>query len=102
VALLLVFWPPSVKPILVHPQVAGVSPAVLSETAPRPVERVHRRHPIASRKTPKATWVAAGPAIEIAIPAEAMFPPGAVPEGTTFIADLRMAADGSLQGLRLR
>jgi anti-sigma factor RsiW len=103
VALLLIFWPSSsVKSIPVYPQVADIPPAVLTETAPRPVERVHRRHPMASRRTRKGTWVAAGPAIQIVIPVEAMFPPGAVPEGTTFIADVRMAADGSVQGLRLQ
>jgi hypothetical protein len=41
-------------------------------------------------------------AIQIAIPAEAMFPPGAMPAGVNFIADLRIAADGSVQQVRLR
>jgi hypothetical protein len=47
-------------------------------------------------------WVSDEPTIQIAIPAEAMFPPGAVPEGTTFIANLRMTPDGALQGLSLQ
>jgi anti-sigma factor RsiW len=41
-------------------------------------------------------------AIEIAIPAEAMFPPGAVPNGINFIAELRIAPDGSVKQVRLR
>lgn len=41
-------------------------------------------------------------AIQIAIPAEAMFPPGAIPAGVNFIADLRIAPDGSVQQVRLR
>jgi hypothetical protein len=41
-------------------------------------------------------------AIEIAIPAEAMFPPGAMPNGVNFIADLRIAPDGSVKQVRLR
>jgi hypothetical protein len=41
-------------------------------------------------------------AIEIAIPAEAMFPPGAVPNGMNFIAELRIAPDGSVKQVRLR
>jgi hypothetical protein len=41
-------------------------------------------------------------AIEIAIPAEAMFPPGAMPNGINFIADLRIAPDGSVKQVRLR
>jgi hypothetical protein len=53
-------------------------------------------------KTPNANWVSFEPAIQIAIPVEAMFPPGAVPEGITFIADLSIAADESVQGLRLQ
>lgn len=42
------------------------------------------------------------PAIEIAIPAEAIFPPGAVPEGMSFVADLSIAADGSAKQMRLQ
>jgi hypothetical protein len=41
-------------------------------------------------------------AIEIAIPAEAMFPPGAMPNGINFIADVRIAPDGSVKQVRLR
>ena len=41
-------------------------------------------------------------AIQIVIPAEAMFPPGAVPNGINFIADLRIAPDGSVKQIRLR
>jgi hypothetical protein len=42
------------------------------------------------------------PAVEIAIPGDAMFPPGAVPEGMNFIADVTLAPDGSTERLRLR
>jgi anti-sigma factor RsiW len=100
--LLLVFQPASVKQVPVRPRVADVSPAIVLETAARPVKRVHRQHVLAPMKTPNANWALPEPAIQIAIPAEAMFPPGAVPEGITFIADLSMAADGSVQGLRLQ
>jgi hypothetical protein len=41
-------------------------------------------------------------AIQIAIPAEAMFPPGAMPAGINFVADMRIALDGSVQQIRLR
>jgi len=40
--------------------------------------------------------------IQIAIPADEMFPPGAVPEGMQFAADLTIAADGSAKRLRLQ
>ena len=49
-----------------------------------------------------ANWVAEEPAIQIAIPAEAMFPPGAVPEGVNFVADVSIGADGRVEQLRLR
>jgi hypothetical protein len=99
--LFLVFQPAPVKQIPVRPPVADASPIVL-ETAPKPVKTVNQRHGIAPTKTPNANWVLPEPAIQIAIPFEAMFPPGAVPEGITFIAGVSMAADGSVQGLRLQ
>jgi len=51
---------------------------------------------------PSANWVAEEPAIHIAIPAEVMFPPGAVPEGVSFVADVSIGADGRVEQLRLR
>jgi hypothetical protein len=56
----------------------------------------------ASVQGQSANWVAEEPAIQIAIPAEAMFPPGAVPEGVSFVADVSIGADGSVEQLRLR
>lgn len=100
--LFLVFQPASVKQIRVRPPVADASPAIIRETAPKPVKTVHRRRGIAHAKTANANWALPETAIQIAIPVEAMFPPGAVPEGITLIADVSMAADGSVQGLRLQ
>jgi hypothetical protein len=106
--LLLVLQPSTVKEMPVRSRMADATPAVVvgteteTETAPRPVKKVHRRRVIAPVKTPNASWASAEPAIQIAIPVEAMFPPGAVPEGITFIADLSVAADGSVQGVRLQ
>jgi len=42
------------------------------------------------------------PHIEIAIPAEDVFPPGAVPPGMSFSADLTISPDGSPERLGLR
>lgn len=100
--LLLLFQPVSVPEIPVPSRVVDASPAIVLETAPRPVKKVHRQPGVAPLKTSNANWAATEPTIRIAIPVEAMFPPGAVPEGITFIADLSMAADGSVQGLRLQ
>jgi hypothetical protein len=44
----------------------------------------------------------AAPHVEIAIPADAMFPPGAAPPGMSFAADLTISADGSAERLGLR
>jgi hypothetical protein len=40
-------------------------------------------------------------AVQIAIPADAMFPPGAMPKGLNFIAELSIAPDGSVKQIRL-
>jgi hypothetical protein len=47
-------------------------------------------------------WMAAEPAIQIAIPGDAMFPPGALPEGVSFVAELSVAADGSPERIHLQ
>jgi Putative zinc-finger len=102
--LLLMFQTANIEPIPVQPRVADAAPAVVVETGtrPRPVRKVHRRQVMAPMQPPNTNWAFAEPSIQIAIPVEAMFPPGAVPEGITFIADLSVAADGSVQGLRLQ
>src|SRR5579872_6394917 len=45
--LLLVFQPASVKQIPVRPSVADSTPAIILETAPKPVKTIHRRRVIA-------------------------------------------------------
>jgi Putative zinc-finger len=57
---------------------------------------------LAAIDAPPATWLADDGAIQIAIPAEAMFPPGAMPEGVNFVADVSLGADGAVEQLRLR
>jgi hypothetical protein len=47
-------------------------------------------------------WRPTETAVQIAIPADAMFPPGAMPKGMNFIAELSIAADGSVEQVRLR
>jgi Putative zinc-finger len=47
------------------------------------------------RATPVgAGWQALEPAIQIAIPAEAVLPPGAAPEGVSFVAEVSIGPDG--------
>ncbi len=53
---------------------------------PRPIVAVRRRR----RPAPiQSQWIAVEPTIEVALPADALFPPGAVPQGFSFIADVR-------------
>ncbi|MGA7795519.1 MAG: zf-HC2 domain-containing protein [Candidatus Acidiferrales bacterium] len=106
-----------VEPPASHPpQVAGTaSPAVVAKVMPaniRPIQRVRRQHAVAPAQiqNDNATFaqyqnsyiLPDEPVIQIAIPADEMFPPGAVPEGMHFVADLTIAADGSAERLRLR
>jgi anti-sigma factor RsiW len=65
----------------------------------RPILRPHMVAPV---QVQNANWMPVEPAIQIAIPADAMFAPGAVPQGVSFTAELSIAADGSAQQLRLR
>jgi anti-sigma factor RsiW len=62
--------------------------------------KVVAQRPVARSKSGAKQSPSTQTAIQIAIPAEAMFPPGAVPEGVTYIASL--APDGSVQSIRLQ
>ena len=72
------------------------------EAAPASEKKIHRRRAAVPEQIQNTNWVAAEPGIQIAIPADAMFPPGAVPEGINFVAEVSIAPDGSAQGLRLQ
>lgn len=105
-ALFLAFPRARVEQLAGRPRAAAVSRTVVLESAPTaaapaPVRPIRRRHAAPSPQVQEAVWLPAAPTIQIAIPGEAMFPPGAVPEGVNFSADLSIAADGSAQGLRM-
>jgi hypothetical protein len=117
VALFLV-WPRTrVKPPAFRPPQAAVvaSPIIGAKVMPAPINpipRVHRQQvvmPVESQdanssfeQSQDAYTLPDGPVIQIAIPADEMFPPGAIPEGIHFAADLTIAPDGSAERLRLR
>ncbi len=102
VIVLLALLPHSAKSAPIPaPQAAVVQAPIALEPASKPLTPVQRRHVVAHRKAPSTTWAMADPAIQIAIPADAMFPPGAVPEGATYIANLSLT-DGSVQAIRLQ
>jgi anti-sigma factor RsiW len=99
--LLMALIPRSVKQVPAAPQVAVAHPPIAVQTAANPVKPVGRTHAATRRKTNTTNWALAEPGIQIAIPADAMFPPGAVPEGVNYIANLSLA-DGSVQAIRLQ
>jgi anti-sigma factor RsiW len=108
VALLFFFPRTSIEQHPPQIQVAADAPAIVhfetpATVAPTPTRRSARRRRVAaSAQVQNVNWIPAEPAIQIAIPADAMFAPGAVPQGVSFSADLTIAADGSAQQLRLR
>jgi hypothetical protein len=64
------------------------APAMAFEKPPgRMAPVLARRSPI--REPLRPSWIAVQPSVEVALPAEALFPPGAVPQGFSFIADVR-------------
>jgi len=61
---------------------------------------IHHRHAVAPGVSPARVarnWLPPEPSVQIAIPAEALLPPGAAPDGIGFIADMRILTDGSMQ-----
>jgi anti-sigma factor RsiW len=117
VALFLAIPRTRVDPPAFHrPQtVVAASPVIVRNVlsaSVSPAQRVHLRQAVApaSNRNANAAPVQSQdanvlpdePMIQIAIPADEMFPPGAVPEGMHFVADLSIAADGSAERLRLR
>jgi hypothetical protein len=101
---------PSIQPgVQQRAEAVAPVPATVRRKAPVAVAAV--LHPRVTRrvKTQPASnlqqgsrWQPAEPAIQIFIPADALFLPGALPEGVGFVADLKLAAAGSSGGIALR
>jgi hypothetical protein len=117
VALFLAMPRTHVAPPAFHAPKATIAAAQVDVAAavPAPVSSIHkvrRRHaatPVPVREAhaapaqfQNAYLLPDEPMVQIAIPADEMFPPGAVPEGMHFVADLTIAPDGSAERLRLR
>lgn len=74
-------------PPLPHaPAIAFERPAF--ERPVRPIVRA-RSLPSPAQIPVRSQWIAVEPTVEVTLPADALFPPGAVPEGFSFIADVR-------------
>jgi hypothetical protein len=94
--------PPVLTPMLTA--ASAPVPAPPAVQPPQPAERkaTHRRHSVAPAPIRVAKWQPPETTVQIAIPAEAMYPPGAMPKGLNFIAELSIAPDGSVKQVRLR
>jgi len=95
-------------PPVLTPTIAAVSvPGPMPVVAPPALEaalrkKMHRRHAVPAVQERAVKWRPTETAVQIAIPAEAMFPPGAMPKGLNFVAELNIAPDGSVKQVRLR
>lgn len=86
-------------------------PAIAYETTPassampaKPLQKAVAQTNVAQRNAirPQPVWSNTEPFVEIAIPADAIFAPGAMPAGFTFAADLGIDGDGSARVLRVQ
>lgn len=92
--------PPPQPKLAVAPPAAAFLKQPPAATPPSVTRtRRHTANPVAAAKPQP---VDPQPTIEIAIPADAMFPPGAFPSGFAFAADLSIRGDGSPEALRVR
>ena len=93
---------PAVQPAPATYSVVAVPDAKPASPAPSPhIKPLRVRHSAGSPQSSPTNWPPGESAVQIAIPAEALFPPGAVPQGVAFVVDLSIAPDGSPQRLRL-
>lgn len=99
--------------MVIAPPSIQTGPAPKAASAPAPVKMLSGKRRTAPQQTGRAAsqqqaqaqdanWLPAEPAVEIAIPGDAIFPPGALPEGVGFTADVTIAPDGSARQIRLR
>jgi anti-sigma factor RsiW len=94
--------PKRIEPTLARVPVLGATTAPHQSPAKAaPQKTAQRQHPIAPVARKMAPYQQ-GERVEIAIPAEAIFAPGTVPEGMTVVAEMRIAPDGSVQDIRIR
>jgi anti-sigma factor RsiW len=95
---------PELQARLVIPGIAATKLAAVlpqaTRAVARPVKRIAKR---VSKPVPaQAVWMPAEPTVQIVIPADALLPPGALPDGINFVADLQLAANGSPASVALR
>jgi len=77
------------EPAAVVEPVAAVPLTAKRRTVSRPVVQENKQPP-------------SEPVVQIVIPADAMFPPGAMPDGVAYVASLNYTIDGAVPGYRLQ
>jgi anti-sigma factor RsiW len=104
--LLFTFQRPRIEPRPVITPAATSAPVQILASEPVANKKIHRRRPVLPvqepSQEPAAKWQPPDTAVQITIPAETMFAPGAIPEGMNFVAELSIGPDGSVERLRLR
>lgn len=88
-------------PPVLAPAVTAVPVSALPSESVAP-KTIRRRRPVAPVQARFAKWQPVETAVQITIPADTMFAPGAIPEGMNFVAELSIGPDGSVERLRLR
>jgi hypothetical protein len=95
--------PPVLTPTITAVSVPDPMPVPASPALePARRKKIHKRRAAPAVQERAVQWRPTETAVEIAIPAEAMFPPGAMPKGLNFVAELSIAPDGSVKQIRLR
>jgi hypothetical protein len=89
IVLAVVLWPQPAERLALHPPPAIHAPATAFLLPSAASAAVHPRHLRASLQPARQVWMVQEPVVQIALPADALFPPGAVPEGFSYIADVR-------------
>jgi hypothetical protein len=91
-------------PAATAPGLSASRPQRIPAKAPEPASTVNAVQRVVTARAPvrSVESAPAEPSVEIAIPVDAMFPPGAVPPGMSFTAELIVSADGSAEQLGLR
>jgi anti-sigma factor RsiW len=81
--------------IFLRPRRAEQLPLYSPTVSPAPAVAftIPPKAPIAARlkrvQAPQQIWMEREPVVQVALPADALFPPGAMPAGFSFIADVR-------------
>jgi anti-sigma factor RsiW len=103
-AVFAVFLLPSRRPPYTQPDVQPSTtavqppPAIVPSKAPAAAAAVRRPRVPKRIQAQAVAWLPAEPTIQVVIPADQLFPPGALPEGVDLVANLSLAADVSPAG----